>query len=112
MRTTPRKREDDETKDIWQAICWRMNERRVIPKQVAYHTGYPLKFIEKGIAGEPAQITLAFLQDFVTALGLTSGRTKHYEDTAEILSWEDCVEAIKPTPAVPPRQGNFWEWQD
>jgi hypothetical protein len=112
MVTTPRRREDNEIKNIWQAICARMNERRMAPKQVAYKTGYPLKYIERGIVGEPAPITLDFLQDFVTVLGLTSGRTKHYEDTAEILSWEDCVALIKPQPAMPPRQGNFWEWSD
>ena len=41
-----------------------------------------------------------------------SDDTFHYEDTAEVLSWEECVALIKPPPAMPPRQGNFWEWED
>jgi hypothetical protein len=89
-----------------------MNERRVTPRKVAYHTGYSLKFIEEGIAGKPAPITLDFLRNFVTMLGLRSGRTRYYEDTPEVLTWDDCVAGIKPPPAMPPRQGNFWEYSD
>ena len=96
-------------KDIWQAIRFRMNERRIIPSDLAHRTGYRREHIERGIKGEIIPVTLDFLRDCVTVFGLTSGRAKYYEDTAEILLIGECVSLLKPPPAMPPRQGNFWE---
>ncbi len=110
MRITPDQDQINEIKSIWQAIRWRMNERRLAPMNLAYRTKYSKNEIERGIAGEPVEITVESLRDCVMAFGLTSGRTKHYEETVEDLSWDECVRLIKPQPAMPPRQGNFWDY--
>jgi len=99
-------------KNIWQAILFRMNERRITPSDLADRTGYRRELIERGIKGEIIPVTLDFLRDCVTVFGLTSGRAKYYEDTAEILSIGECVSLIKPPPAMSPKQGNFWEYND
>ena len=106
--------EDDinERKDIWQAIRWRMNVHRLTPKELARQTPYSQDLIERGIGGKPLPITLDFLRACVTAFGLigvTSGRTKPYEKKVDILSYDGYIELIKPPPAMPPRQGNFWD---
>ena len=102
----------NEIKNIWQTIRLRMNEHRITPAELANRTGYKREHIERGVNGELIPITLDFLRDCVTAFGLTSGRTKHYEDTVEILSSYECISLIKPRPAMPPKQGNFWESDD
>jgi len=100
--------EINERKNIWQEICWRMNEKRFTPQKLASLTGYPLQLIERGVTGEPVPIEHA-LHKFVEAFGLTSGRMKFYEETDDLLSYEECRKLIKPPPAMPPRQGNFWD---
>lgn len=112
MRIIPSQDDINERKDIWQTIRWRMNERRFTPKDLANRTQYSQDLIERGIRGEPIPITPPFLLDCVTAFGLTSGRTKYYEETADDLSYNECVELLKPPPAMPPRQSNFWEYAD
>ena len=102
----------NEIKNIWQAIRSRMNEYKITPAKLAYETGYKREHIERGINGEIIPITLEFLRDCVTVFGLTSSRAKHYEDTADILSSEECISLLKPRPAMPPKQGNFWERDD
>ena len=111
MRITPDQVQINQTKSIWQAIRWRMNERRLTPTGLAARTGYSKNEIERGIGGEPVEIGVDFLRDCVLAFGLTSGRRKYFEETGvENLSWDECVKLIKPPPAVPPRQGNFWDY--
>ncbi len=97
--------------DIWPAIVLRMNERRITPELLAYKTGYSLKRIREGIAGTPAQITEDFLRKCVIAFGLLDGR-KSDGKGADTLSFDECVKLIKPTPAMPPRKGNFWDYDD
>jgi len=111
MRITLNQGQINEIKNIWQAIRWRLNERRLTPTGLAYQTGYSKKHIERGIRGEAAPITIDFLRDCVMAFGLPlSGRTKCYEEKmVDNLSWDECVRLIKPPPAMPPRQGNFWD---
>jgi len=109
MRITYNQDQVNDIKNIWQAIRWRLNERRLTPLKLAFQTEYSKKDIERGIRGEPVEITVDFLRDCVLAFGLTSGRTKHYEETADDLPWDECVRLIKPPPAMPPRQGNFWD---
>lgn len=102
--------QSSEIKNIWQAICLRMNERRLTPADLAYKTGYSKNHIERGIEGEPIPITDDFIHKCVMAFGLTSGRARYYEETVDILSYDECVKLIKPAPSMPHRQGNFWDY--
>ncbi|MBI4285206.1 MAG: hypothetical protein HY670_04800 [Chloroflexi bacterium] len=97
-------------RDIWQYILDRMRERRITPERLSSLTGYPVDRIRRGIKGEPVEITDDFLRECVMAFGLTSGRTRSYEETVDTLSFDECVNMLKPPPAMPPRQGNFWDW--
>jgi hypothetical protein len=112
MRLTPSQKNINERKDIWKAVCWRMNERRIMPQELARMTGYSKNLIEKGICGDPVPVTEDFLQNCVTAFGLTNARAMYFEDTLDILSHDELVQLIKPPPAMPPRQGNFWDYND
>jgi hypothetical protein len=101
--------EDDinERKDIWKAIRWRMNERRITPQELARRARYSQDLIERGISGEPVPIRHA-LRSFVEAFGLREGR--FYEETADSLTDDVCKKLLKPPSAMPPRQGNFWDY--
>ena len=109
MIREPSQDDINERKDIWQSIRWRMNERRITPKALASRTRFSEALIERGINGEPVPIRHA-LRNFVEAFGLNR-RARFYEDTSDILSDDECIEYLKPPSAMPPRQGNFWEWQ-
>ena len=109
MRIAPTQEELNHRKDVWKTIAWRMNAHRVTPKKLADKTPYSQDLIERGISGEPVPITHDFLCDCVMAFGLTSGRTKYYEDTVENLPDSELEAMLKPLPAMPPRQANFWE---
>ena len=109
MRITPTRDEINRRKDVWQSIKWRMNVHHINPKVLAYRTPYSQDLIEKGINGEPVPITSDFLRACAMAFGLTSGRTKYYEETVEILSDDELEALLKPQSAMPPRQGNFWD---
>jgi len=108
----PNQNQINEVLNIWQAIRNRMNERRLAPMGLASRTKYSKNDIERGIAGEIVSIDLDFLRDCVLAFGLPSGKTKYYEETVEGLTWDECVRLIKPPPAMPPRQGNFWDYDN
>jgi len=101
-----------EIKDIWQAIIWRMNERKILPAMLASETGYPLDYIIRGIAGQPVEVELSFLRGCVRVFRLMSGQTKIYEEAINTLSYDECIKLIKPPPEMPPRQGNFWDWDE
>lgn len=104
-------REDDTTKlkNIWQIIRTRINERRIFPERLAMLTLYPIKLIQRGLEGEAAPITLTFLQKCVAVLNLTSGRNESYEKATATLTWDECIDLLKPSSAMPSGEGNFWE---
>ena len=68
--------------------------------------------IKKGIAGELIPIPFSFLRDAVRAFELVEARGKTYQDPLDSMEYEELMELIKPPPAMPPRQGDFWEWSD
>lgn len=110
MRIEPNEDDINERKEIWQGIRYRMNERRITPQELARRTRYPQALIERGIAGEPVAIRHA-LHEFVEAFGLAT-RAKFFEETSEILTDDECEKALRPPPAMPPRQGNFWDYDN
>jgi hypothetical protein len=111
MRTTLTQDEINHRMDMWQVIRWRMNSHKIEPKELAKRTNYSQDLIERGISGEPVPITFPFLCACVEAFSL-SGRGKFYEDTIESRSISEVENILKPQPAMPPRQGNFWEYDD
>jgi hypothetical protein len=88
-----------------------MNVHRVSPEQLASKTHYSKELIERGISGELIPIPSVFLHNCVSAFGLTSARTRFFEETEDLLSDEECVSLLKPKPEMPPRQGDFWDYQ-
>ena len=102
-------------KSDWQAILWRMKAHRIAPASLAYLTKYPEDSIRKGISGELIPITLPFLHGCVRAFELVNARkagAQLYADPVESMSYDECIRLIKPAPAMPPRQGNFWEVEE
>ncbi len=110
MRTMPNQAQITKRKDDWQKIRWRMNERRITPEELAHKTQYSPDLIERGVRGEPIPITDDFIHKCVMAFNLTSSRIKYFEETVYDLPYDECIEIIGPPSAMPPRQGNFWNW--
>ncbi len=74
--------------DDGRAICWRMNERKIRPIELAEKTGYSLSYINRVISGIPLKIELGFLQKCVLAFQLsstTSGRSKVFGNTKKTI---------------------------
>ncbi len=115
MSMTPSQDDINERREIWYWIRFRMNERRITPQKLASRTGYSQERIERGISGEPVAIRHA-LPTFVRALGLlglkSASRATFYEGTEDVPSYDKCKELLKPPAAMPPRQGNFWDYDD
>ena len=109
IRITPNQDEINHRKVLWQTILWRMNVHKIDPQKLADLTPYPQDLIERGISGEPVPITFPFLCACVEAFGIPSGRGKYYEETIETRSYNELEELLKPPPAMPPRQGTFWD---
>ena len=119
MRTIPTQDEINQRKDGWKIIANRMNIHHVTPEELASKTPYSQNLIKKGIGGEPIPITKEFARDCVIkAFKLREveidGRIKdvNYAKPVDDLSYEDYMELMKPPPAMPPKQGNFWEWDE
>ncbi len=118
MMEEHRETNEKDFKSDWQALRQRMNMHRITPKKIAYLTKYPIDRIMKGTSGELIPITTSFLNRCVRVFGLVDSRAQlnakaqSYEDTDESLSYDECMRLIKPPPAMPPLQGNFWERED
>ena len=110
MRKTFTQDEINHRKDVWQAILYQMKTHKVTPKELAYQTGYQQQLIERGIGGEPELITSAFRRACVRVFCLVDGRAEPHRDTIGMLSDDGLEALLKPPPEMPPRQGNFWEW--
>ena len=115
MQITPSQDDINEIREIWYWICRQMNEHRITPQVLASRTGYSQESIERGISGEPVPVRHDLLS-FVKALGLLGitkdNRANYYEVTEDVPSYDKCKELLKPPAAMPPRQGNFWEYDD
>ena len=111
MRIIPTQDEINHRKDVWQLICWRMNVHRINPEELSDQTPYSKDLIEKGTGGEPIPLTLDFLRACVRAfnlIGITSGRG-NAGGPLDTISYDECINLLKPPSAMPPRQGNFWD---
>ena len=95
-------------KNIWQSLLWHKRECNLGTLQISRATGYRIDHIERGLAGEDIPVTYAFLRRLAIYLGLAQGREEHYEDTYDRLTYDQCVELLKP-PEEPPQQGGLWD---
>lgn len=104
--TSQQKQSNDLRRIIAEGIKWWRRELGFSIRKLASLTGHSESYIKKVIDCEPVDIGVDFLRDCVIAFDRTSGRTKSYEDTIDILSFEEYVELLKP---LPPRQGKLWD---
>ena len=104
--------EVDDLTDGWKIILQQMREHRVTPDELARRTLYPIDLINKGIRGEYAPITHGFLVACVKIFGSFDTRQDPYGQLIDTMSDDDLWRLLKPKAAMPPRQGNFWEWDD
>ena len=99
-------------KNRWQAVRHQMNVHKVTPQEVAHQTPYSKELVEKGIGGEDVPITSPFLYACVKIFGLEDARAEPNKETDYIYPDYELEALLKPPPEMPPRQGNFWEWDD
>jgi len=100
--------------DTWNAIIFRMNERRKPPEHMLKQTGSNL-FKSMDSVKENVYLPNSFLCSVILALDLYEARAP--SELAKLRELEkksrqQLVDIIKPQPAMPPTKGNFWEHQD
>ena len=92
---------------VWKGIKWWLKERHMKPSLLSHYAGYPELKILRGINGEPERLSSDFLHACVDALGLRSARARGYEDTADVLTDDECRDLLA-RPVLSPRQGALW----
>lgn len=92
---------------IWQGIRWWMEERQISPAKLSRLTGYSLERIEKGIRGKPEWLSSDFVHACVDVFGLRNARNRSIEDTAEVLTDEECIQLLISPLTTPPHQSSF-----
>lgn len=107
MNTSTNLNDLNENKNMWQAIRYRMNERKIAPYELAKRTGYSINLIIKGTKGEAALLTEEFVRNCISVFQLTNSRTD--DGSGGILSLDECLGLLKPKPAMPSGDGNFWD---
>ncbi len=100
---------EDQFKIIWQAISWWKRNKGLSSAYLASLTEYPKYRIERGITGKSEWITSSFVHGCMEAFGLTIARQRGPEDTTDILTDEECVEALTAPLREIANQGRFWE---
>lgn len=94
---------------IWQAISWWMEMRLLKPAKLYLLTGYSKDRIERGIREMTEPLTSDFLHACVDVFGLRNSRQRGIEDTADVLTDEECIRLLIAPLTRPPRQGNLWD---
>jgi hypothetical protein len=112
MRLIPNEEDLNHRREMWQVIRWRMNAHRIDPEKLAKLTSYSKYSIERGIEGEPEPITFPFLCGCVKAFGIPSGRGKYFGDLLENRTIPELEDMLRPPPAMPPSQNDFWKRQE
>ena len=94
---------------IWEAIFSWMKKYGIEPAGLAGLTGYPKYRIEEGIRNGTEWLTSDFIHACVDVFGLRNARNRSFEDTADVLTDEECIQLLTSPLTMPPRQGNFWK---
>ena len=85
---------------IWQAIDIWIREKQWTPAVLAWYVleqgckGYNEKRIATGIRNETEEVTSDFLHACVEVFGLRSSRQRGIEETVDVLTDEECIEAL------------------
>jgi len=102
--------DENNFKNDWQAIRLRMNEHKIDPERLAKSTKFSRGDIEAGIGGQNVKIPLWFLRACIRVFRLMETR-EGSPYTIEDMSYEQCMEKIRPKPAMP-QQRDFWSIPD
>lgn len=94
---------------IWRAICGRMKKKLWKPDYLALQTGYSKGRIERGIRDGTEPLTSDFVHACVDVFGLRNSRQRGIEDTADILTDEECVDLLTEPLTTTSHQANFWD---
>ncbi len=94
---------------IWQAIRWWMEKKLWDSAELALQTGYSKARIERGIRGEPEPPTSDFLHSCVDVFGLRASRQRGIEETADVLTDEECVYLLTEPLRIHVRQASLWD---
>ena len=95
---------------IWQGILQWIKIKNIKPAELARITGLSKESIERGIKGEYVQLSSYILPNIVDAFGLRNARNRSFEDVAEILTDEECIQLLtEPLKEEHPRQRNLWD---
>jgi hypothetical protein len=94
---------------IWRGIRRHMEEKNISASEIAYSVGLSREAVVKGLKGEFVWLASNHLPLFVDYFGLRNGRSKSFEDTADILTDEECIELLIAPLKEEPRQSTLWE---
>ncbi len=93
---------------IWEAIYWWMKAKDISPAELARLTRYPIYRIKKGIKEKTEWLTSDFVHTCVDCFGLRNARNRSFEDTADVLTDEECIQLLTSPLTMRPRQGTLW----
>jgi hypothetical protein len=94
---------------IWEAIYAWMKAKDTSPAELSRLTGYPVYRIEKGIKEKTEWLTSDFVHACVDVFGLRNARNRSFEDIADVLTDEECIQLLTSILTIAPRQGKFWD---
>ena len=80
--------------DIWRSVKKWKKRRNMSSLTLAGLVGCSQNYIEKGISNGTEWITSDFIHNLVDAFLLTSARQRGVEDMSDILTDEECIDAI------------------
>jgi transcriptional regulator with XRE-family HTH domain len=83
-----------EFNNIWTAIQKWMRKKHMSSLELAGLTGVSENYIQRGIATKNEWITSEFLHNLMDAFVLTSARQRGIEDTSDVFTDEECIDAI------------------
>ena len=87
-----------------------MGIKGIVSAELARLTGCSKKRIERGIRGEFEWLSSDLLPHFVDAFGLRNARNRSFEDFADILTDEECIQLLTASlKEEHPRQRNLWD---
>ena len=100
----------DQIPIIWQGIDRWMKIKDITPSELARLTGISEESIKSGIKGIYIQLSSWDLPRFVDAFGLRNARNRSFEDFADVLTDEECIQLLTaPLNEEQPRQRNLFD---
>jgi hypothetical protein len=94
---------------VWQGIKKCMEILNITPAILARVTGYSEETIRRGCRNGDERLASYMLPVFVDAFGLRNARNRSFEDTADLLTDEECIELLTEPLRQKPHQSNMWD---